>query len=109
MYNGQEKEGNRMLKKLLMSSAFGLLLSAGTMCAEVVVRVGPPAPIIERERPVAPGPHYVWINGYHRWDGNAYGWVPGRWDAPPRPRARWVAHRWVHRHGGWVLVDGHWR
>jgi len=28
---------------------------------------------------------------------------------PPRPHARWVAHRWVHRHGGYVMVEGHWR
>jgi hypothetical protein len=97
-----------MLKKLLIGSAFGLLLTAGTVCAEVVVRVGPPAAIVET-RPVAPGPNYVWIAGYHRWDGNAYAWVPGRWDVPPRPHARWVAHRWVRRHGGWVLVEGHWR
>jgi len=97
-----------MLKKLMISSAFGLLLTAGTVCAEVIVRVAPPVAIVET-RPVAPGPNYVWIGGYHRWDGNAYGWVPGRWDAPPRPRARWVARHWVRRHGGWVLVEGRWR
>jgi len=97
-----------MLKKLIIGSAFGLLLSAGTMLAEVIVRVGPPAPIVE-VRPARPAPGHVWIAGYHRWDGNAYVWVPGRWEAPPRPRARWVAHRWVRRHGGWVFVEGHWR
>jgi len=97
-----------MFKKILMSSALGLLLSAGIVSAEVVVRVGPPRPVVE-VRGVRPGPHHVWIGGYHRWDGNAYVWVPGRWDAPPRRHARWVAHRWVHRHGGWVFVEGHWR
>ena len=25
------------------------------------------------------------------------------------PHARWEAHRWVRRNGGWVLVEGHWR
>jgi hypothetical protein len=97
-----------MLKKLMIGSAFGLLLSAGTMLAEVVVRVVPPAPIVE-VRPDRPAPGHVWITGYHRWDGNAYVWTPGRWEAPPRPHARWVAHRWVRRHGGWVMVEGHWR
>jgi len=97
-----------MLKKLLIGSAFGLLLSAGTMCAEVVVRIGPPAPVVET-RIVRPGPNYVWLKGYHRWDGNAYVWVPGRWEVPPRPGARWVEHRWVRRHGGWVFVEGRWR
>jgi hypothetical protein len=108
MYNGQEMEHQRMLKKILIGSAFGLLLSVGTVCAEVVVRVAPPAPIVET-RIARPGPNHVWIAGYHRWDGNAYVWVPGRWEIPPRPGARWVAHRWVKRHGGWVLVEGHWR
>lgn len=98
-----------MLKKIMMSCAFGLLLGAGTtMLAEVVVRVRPPAAIVET-RPERPGPHHVWIAGYHRWDGNAYVWVPGRWEAPPRPRAVWVAHHWVRRGGGWVMVEGHWK
>jgi len=97
-----------MLKKLLIGSAFGLLLSAGTLCAEVVIRIGPPAAIVET-RPVAPGANYVWIPGYHNYVNGAYVWVPGRWEVPPRARARWVAHRWVRRHGGWVLVEGRWR
>ena len=46
--------------------------------AEVVVRVGPPAPIVER-RVVSPGPGYVWTPGYHRWDGNRYEWTAGAW------------------------------
>jgi WXXGXW repeat (2 copies) len=98
-----------MLKKLLVGSAFGLLLSVGTVCAaDVIVKVAPPAAVVET-RPVSPGPNYVWIGGYQKWDGNAYVWVPGRWDVPPRPGARWVAHRWVHRGGGWVFVEGRWR
>lgn len=39
----------------------------------------------------------------------SYAWSPGRWEQPPRPRARWVAHKWHHQNGGWVLVEGHWR
>ena len=97
-----------MLKKLLISSAVGLLLSAGIAGAEVVVRIAPPAAIVER--PIArPGPNHVWIGGYHRWDGNAYVWMPGRWEVPPRPHVRWVAHRWVRKHGNWVFVEGRWR
>ena len=97
-----------MFRKILIGSAFGVLLSAGTVLgAEVIVRVRPPAAVVET-RVARPGPGYVWIGGYHRWDGNAYAWVPGRWERPPRPHARWVEHKWVHRHGGWVLVEGHW-
>jgi hypothetical protein len=75
----------------------------------VYVRIGPPAAIVET-RPVAPGPHHVWIGGYHRWDGQAYLWVPGRWDLPPARHRGWVAGHWAHhRHNGYYWVDGHWR
>ena len=91
----------------------GLAIVAGALtfsaaAGEVVVRIAPPRAVVET-RGVAPGPGYVWTGGYHRWDGNAYAWTPGRWEQPPRPHARWEAHHWVHRHGGWVLVEGRWR
>jgi hypothetical protein len=97
-----------MLRKTILTSAFGLFLAIGAANAQVVVRVAPPAPLVERRVP-APGVGYVWTPGYHRWDGNAYVWSPGAWVLPPRPHARWVAHRWVRRNGGWVFVEGHWR
>jgi hypothetical protein len=74
----------------------------------VYVRIGPPAPIVE-VRP-APVRGRVWVGGYHHWNGRAYVWTPGRWTAPPRGRAVWVAPRWVHdRRHGWYFVAGHWR
>lgn len=97
-----------MLRKSLMGLAFASALTLGTAMAEVVVRVAPPAAVVET-RPAAPGAGYVWINGYQNWNGSAYVWVPGRWELPPHPHARWVAHRWVHRGGGYVMVEGHWR
>jgi WXXGXW repeat (2 copies) len=98
-----------MLRRGLMAIVFaGALAVSSAFAAEVVVRVAPPRPIVET-RVAAPGPGYIWVGGYHSWNGNAYVWVPGRWDRPPRPHARWVAHRWVKRHGGYVLVEGHWR
>jgi hypothetical protein len=75
----------------------------------VYVRIGPPAPVVET-RIVAPSPRHVWIAGYHRWDGRAYVWVPGRWELPPSHRAAWVPGHWVHhRRNGWYWVEGHWR
>jgi hypothetical protein len=89
---------------------------AGAMAASCVatpngrlyVRIGPPAPIVEA-RTVAPGPGYVWVPGYYRWDGARYAWATGRWERPPRARARWVAGHWAHERGGWYFVEGHWR
>ena len=97
-----------MFRRLWMVPALGCALALGASAEEIFVRIAPPRPIVER-RVVAPGPGYVWITGYHRWDGRAYVWVPGRWELPPRPHARWVEHRWVHRRGGYVFVEGHWR
>jgi opacity protein-like surface antigen len=96
------------MKKFLAAALLGIALMPVASYAQVVVRVGPPAPIVER-RPPPPGREYVWIDGYHRWDGGRYVWTPGRWDRPPHPGAHWVAHRWEHRRNGYVLVEGHWR
>ncbi|HEY7290289.1 MAG TPA: hypothetical protein VH583_10680 [Vicinamibacterales bacterium] len=74
----------------------------------VYVHVGPPAPIVEA-RVAAPGPGYVWLPGYYRWNGAAYVWAPGRWERPVRPSARWVPGHWVHEHRGWYFAEGHWR
>ncbi len=97
-----------MLRKGLLAGVFAAFLSVSVFAADVVIRVAPPRPLVERRIP-APGPGYVWTQGYHRWDGRAYVWVPGAWVQAPRPHARWVAHRWVRRNGGWVMVEGHWR
>ena len=70
-----------MIKKLIMTSAAGLLLLIGAMGAEVVVRIAPPRPVVET-RVASPGPGYVWVKGYHRWE---------------------------HRRDGYVFVEGHWK
>jgi len=96
-----------MKKKLLLGFTTAVMTVLPAM-SQVVVRVGPPAAIVET-RPAMPGPGYVWTPGYHRWDGAHYVWTGGAWVLPPHPHAHWVAHRWVRRHGGYVLVEGHWR
>ena len=93
-----------MLRKGLF--AFFLLVSVAS--ARVVVNIAPPIPVVETVAP-APGPGYVWIPGYHLWDGHAYVWVPGTWVLPPRPHARWEPPHWKRTHGGWFFVEGHWR
>jgi hypothetical protein len=97
-----------MMRKAVFGFIFAGFLTFGASAADIVVRVGPPRPVVER-RIARPGPGYVWVNGYHRWDGRGYVWAPGRWELPPRRHARWVDHRWVHRRDGWVFVEGRWR
>jgi hypothetical protein len=104
---------HRFLRTVIGGLVLAAAVFTATACAaprgRIYVRVGPPVPIVEAMI-VAPGPGYVWIPGYHSWDGRAYVWVPGRWDRAPRARARWVPPRWVHdRRHGWYLVEGHWR
>lgn len=97
------------MKRFWMSMVFAGLLTASSLPAEVVVRIGPPRVHSERRGP-APGRGYIWVNGYQRWDGRGYAWTPGRWERPPRSNARWQQHRWQKRRGGeWVFQEGHWR
>lgn len=101
------------MKKTMFAAVGGFLLAACAAlpaAAQIVVRVGPPPRVVER-RPPPPFEHrdWAWHAGYHRWDGTRYVWVPGAYEAPPRPHAIWVEGRWIHRGGGWYWREGHWR
>ena len=97
------------MRKFFVSALFGIALGLGSAYAEeVIVKTRPPHAVVEH-RTVRPGADHVWVGGYHRWDGNAYVWAPGKWEVPPRPHAVWVAPRWEHRNGGYVFVEGRWR
>ncbi|MBZ5624971.1 MAG: hypothetical protein LAQ69_40660 [Acidobacteriia bacterium] len=91
----------------LIGLVFAGALAFSAAAADIVVRIAPPRVVVEKRAP-RPSREHVWVSGYQRWDGNAYAWSQGRWEQPPRHRAHWVAHHWVRRHGGWVLVEGHW-
>ena len=99
------------MKRFFAAVALAGLLapSVASAGARVYVRIAPPAPVVE-VRAVAPSPRHVWIAGYHRWDGAAYVWVPGRWELPPAPGRVWVAGHWGHHTtNGYYWVEGHWR
>jgi len=76
---------------------------------EVVVPEPPPPPIVEEVYYSAPGPGYVWVNGYWGWYGGRWAWVRGRWAWPPHRRAVWVGGYWERRGGSGVWISGHWR
>ncbi len=104
----ENMEDTNPVKKIVLSALLAFFLAPVAAMAQVVVRVEPPPPVVERHnRPPHEG--WVWIDGYHRWDGHRYVWVHGHWARPPHPGAVWEAHRWEHRGDGWVLVEGHWR
>jgi hypothetical protein len=53
------------MKKLFSTAFLGIALMAGTANAQVYVRIGPPAPRVER-RPPPPSPRHVWVDGFYR-------------------------------------------
>jgi hypothetical protein len=69
----------------------------------------PPPPGMYGAVGYAPGPGYVWTDGYYNYAGGRYVWAPGRWMRPPRARQAWVAPRWERRGHGYVFVRGYWR
>jgi len=94
----------------LAAAALAAVLWPAPANAGVNVYVGvAPPPLVVETRPVVPGPGYVWVAGYHRWDGHAYIWVPGRWAIPPHHKTVWVAGHWKKSPQGWYWMEGHWR
>jgi hypothetical protein len=93
-----------MKTKLLLS----MILAAGTMLAadfSIGVRIGPPpVPRVERVHPVAPGPGYIWVDGYWYPEGSRYRWHSGYWTREPYAGARWVGPRYV----GGQYYQGYW-
>ena len=101
------RHNNMFMGALLLAAATSTACMANTR-GRLYVRVGPPAPIVET-RIAAPGPGYVWVPGFYRWEGRDYLWVAGHYELPPRARARFVQGHWQHDRQGWYYVEGRWR
>jgi hypothetical protein len=97
------------MKKRLLGTVLGMTLMAGSSAFAGVrfgvgVNIGvpgyyAPAPVVVA-RPPAPGPGYVWIDGFN----GPTGFVAGYWALPPAPGAFWVAPSFV----GGRFVAGYW-
>jgi hypothetical protein len=90
---------------ILVFSAFSTVGCAGGV---YYANVPPPPVRVETYGP-APGPGYVWINGYWGWRGNTHVWVGGNWARPPRARAVWVAPYWERAGSRYRFHEGRWR
>src|SRR5579862_4453143 len=97
--------GKSLFWKRLVPLIFAVGVFTGAASAETVVHVAPPRPPLQKRTP-PPAKDDVWIDGYQKWDGKHFSWVPGKWEKPPQPNLRWQPFRWVKRSDGWVLEEG---
>ena len=99
-----------MKRKLLAGAfvVFGTILAGCAVNGAYVVRTGPPPPRYAAVG-VAPGPGYLWTDGWWDWRGGNWFWVQGRWVRPPHRRAVWVAPAWRQEGRAWRFHRGYWR
>ena len=90
-----------------LAGATGCMVYTQPMDAEVVGD-GPPAPLAETVV-AAPGPGFVWVDGYWGWTGGRWEWSGGHWARPPHRGAVWVHPSYYVRGGRHVYHPGHWR
>ena len=100
-----------IMKKLLAGLFVFAFLNIGTGFSAgaqtIYVKIRPTAPVVVR--PVAPGPHHVWIAEEWRPSGGGYVYSGGYWAAPPKPGWVWVPGHWKRHHNGDYWVAGRWR
>jgi hypothetical protein len=102
-------------KRILATAALalGTSLVAPTAFGRVDfgISVGgpPPPPQVVGPVGVAPGPGYVWTNGYWDWNGGRWVWVGGNWVVPPHGHRVWVEPYYHPYRGAYHYHRGHWR
>jgi hypothetical protein len=83
------------MRKLLQTLALSTLVlsSASSAHAQISfgIHIGEPPPARAYRVPRAPGPDYVWVEGYWYPQGSRYVWHNGYWTRPPYEGAFWVA------------------
>ncbi len=99
-----------MLRRLLTAlglAAFVALSGLGVAAQGYGPHYAPPPARYEHHGP-PPGSGYVWVGGYHRWDGHHYIWVGGEWRRPPHHGYHWYPGYWNNRGGVYIWIGGHW-
>jgi len=98
------------MKRRLLTGAFLILGTVLSGCAGGVYysAYAPPPPRYGVVG-VAPGPGYVWADGFWDLHGRDWVWAPGRWVRPPRRGAVWARPEWRQEGGRWRFRRGYWR
>lgn len=102
------------VRKLRMPALGFVLLGAATLvgCGDGAyyagVAVAPPPPLVYGPVGAAPGPEYIWTDGYYEWDGSNWFWRPGSWARPPRRGYVWRKPYYEHYRNGYRMRPGRW-
>jgi hypothetical protein len=91
------------MKTAIFALCIGSLIASGQVSFGITIGP-PPPPRVIHIRPVAPGPDYIWIEGYWYPAGHKYKWHNGYWTRLPYPGARWVPPRYDGRQ----FFEGYW-
>jgi hypothetical protein len=101
-----------LLKRSLLSGtllgSFALAACGGGYYNSGFVAPPPPAPYAVAAG-YAPGPGYVWTDGFWDLRGGRWVWADGAWLRPPRHRAVWVRPYWEQHGRGYRFRRGYWR
>ncbi|HJL50377.1 MAG TPA: hypothetical protein RMG45_31225 [Polyangiaceae bacterium LLY-WYZ-15_(1-7)] len=95
------------MRRLLLLVGLALATGCGGYVYATTTVRAPPTPYVE-VAPPAPGPAYVWVDGYWQWTGVQYVWVRGYWAVPPQPGFVWSPAGWILDGGTYVFVHGRW-
>jgi hypothetical protein len=105
--HGYRKLRTGWLPVLLLCST--MLVGCGPVYYRAGIVAGPPALRVTGPIGIAPGPGYVWTDGYYDLRDGNWIWIDGRWVRPPRPRAVWIRPYWEPHRRGYRFHRGRWR
>lgn len=91
---------------VVLSFVAGMIFCSSCGPSRYTVVEQPVAPVYER--PVAPAPAYVWVDGDWRWHGGKYVYSNGYW-SKPRTNRTYVTGTWVKTNKGYYWRKGSWK
>jgi len=109
-----EPEGEKFVREYRVAASAVVLAGALALsgCQHSTfyagVSVGPPAPLVGAPVGFAPGPGWVWTDGYYVWSGTSWVWRPGRWARPTHPGWVWRRPTYVRHRNGFRMYRGRW-
>ena len=96
------------MKKLFQAIVFMLLLFSFMNCGPSRVSVGARMDAPYYERPVRPGPNYVWVDGDWYYRNGRYEYHHGYW-VRARNSRQWAPGIWIQSNNGWYWRKGKWQ